>query len=342
VLEQLLAVSSQLAAKASIEAVLQSVCEGVRRALGFQKVMIELVDPDTALLLPRAAVGWPPGEEPRWEVSLAATTELMDPAFEIGGGYLLSYEAGSHRAPSEYGGVQSQMNGRGPFAWNRHWLFVPLSDQDGVIVGRIWADDPEDRMLPSEALLEAFAVFANQATLAIVSAGQMSQLRALAEEDPLTGLLNRRTFMRELEQEVDRAQRYDRGLALVLCDLDHFKLLNDTHGHPTGDEALRRLADVLMTGLRGGDSAYRIGGDEFALLLPEASYSDAEGAVRRLSCDFREAADPVFADLGITSGIATLPRDVTDAETLIRRADAALYESKRARPQLSVVRLRGA
>jgi diguanylate cyclase (GGDEF)-like protein len=342
VLEQLLAVSSRLTAKDSIESVLHSVCRGVRRALGFQKVMIELVDPERGLLVPRAAVGWPAGGEPRWEVSVASSTELMDPAFEIGGCYLLSYEAGTHRAPSEYGGVQSHMNGRGPFAWNRHWLFVPLRDEDGAIVGRIWADDPEDRLLPTEALLEAFAVFANQATMAIMSAAHMSQLRALAEEDPLTGLLNRRTFMRELELEVDRAQRYDRGLALVLCDLDHFKLLNDTHGHPTGDEALRQLATVLMTGLRGGDSAYRIGGDEFALLLPEATQEEAEGAVQRVSSEFRAVADPVFADLGITSGIATMPPAVSDAEILIRRADAALYESKRSRPHLSVVRLRGA
>jgi diguanylate cyclase (GGDEF)-like protein len=342
VLEQLLAVSSMLAAQDSIEPILQSVCEGVQRALGFEKVTIELVDPDSGLLVPRAAVGWPPGEEPRWEVSLAATAGLIDSAFEVGGCFLLSHEAGRLRAPTEYGDVQSQMNGRGPFAWDRHWLFVPLCDQDGAIVGRIWANDPEDRLLPSEALLEALAVFANQATMAIVSAGQLEQLRALAEQDPLTGLLNRRTFMREVEQEVERAQRYGRGLALVLCDLDHFKLLNDTHGHPTGDAALCRLAEVLATVLRGGDSAFRIGGDEFALLLPEAGYDDADVVVRRLAQAFRDAADPPFASLGITFGIATLTPDAIDAEALIRRADAALYESKRARPGMSVVTLQEA
>jgi diguanylate cyclase (GGDEF)-like protein len=341
VLEQLLAVSSMLAEKDSIEPILQSVCEGVQRALGFEKVMIELVDPVSGLLVPRAAVGWP-GEGPRWEVTLQATAALMDPAFEIGGCFLLSYEAGRLRAPREYSNVQSQMNGRGPFAWDRHWLFVPLCDQDGAIVGRIWADDPEDRLLPSKALLEAFAVFASQATMAIVAAGQLEQLRALAEEDPLTGLLNRRSFMRELEQEFVRAQRYGRGLALVLCDLDHFKLLNDTHGHPTGDEALCRLAEVLSVSLRAGDSAFRIGGDEFALLLPEANEADAQGAVRRLAGEFRAAADPLYADLGLTFGITTLPPDVDDAERLIRRADADLYERKRARPALSVVTLQEA
>jgi diguanylate cyclase (GGDEF)-like protein len=147
--------------------------------------------------------------------------------------------------------------------------------------------------------------------------------------------------MHELEQEVERARRYDRSLALVLCDLDHFKALNDTHGHPAGDEALRRLADVVTTGLRVGDSAFRIGGDEFALLLPEATEAEAEAAARRLAAAFGVAADPAFADLGITFGIATVPGDASESEALIRRADAALYERKRSRPAPQAITLQG-
>jgi diguanylate cyclase (GGDEF)-like protein len=337
VLEQLLAVSSMFAAgQRSIEAILQSVCGGVQRALGFQKVTIELIDPATGYLVPRAAAGWPPGEEPRWEISPQESTALMDPAYEVGGCFLLPHQVGRRLSPSEYAELRSRMNGRGPFAWDRHWLFVPLRAQDGSLLGRIWVDDPGDLLLPSAARLEALAVFANQATMAIVAAGQLEQLRALAEEDPLTGLLNRRTFMEALEAEVERARRYDRRLALVLCDLDHFKVLNDTHGHPTGDEALRRLADVLTSGLRAGDGAFRIGGDEFALLLPEATGADAEAAAERLAGAFRIAADPAFADLGITFGVATVPGDAIDAEALIRRADAALYERKRARTAITL------
>jgi len=335
-LEHLLQISSQITETFSIEAILQSVCEGVQRALGFTKVTIELVDPATGFLVPRAAAGWPPGDLPRWEISPRTTAALMDPAYEIGGCFLLPQEVGGRLSPNEYGELRSSMNGRGPFAWNRHWLFVPLHSQDGSLLGRIWADDPEDRLLPSKARLEALAVFANQATMAIVAAGQLEQLRALAEQDPLTGLLNRRTFMHELEEEVERARRYDRTLALVLLDLDHFKVLNDTHGHPTGDEALRRLAEVLTTGLRVGDSAFRMGGDEFALLLPEATEAEAQAAAQRLAAAYRIAADPEFEDLGITFGIATVPRDAGDAETLIRRADAALYEGKRARSAITL------
>ena len=342
VLEHLLAVSSMFAGEQrSIDAILQSVCEGVQRALGFQKVTIELIDADSGLLVPRAAAGWPAGEEPDWEISPRESAALMDPAYEVGGCFLLPPEVGRRVSPPEYGQLRSSMNGRGPRAWNRHWLFVPLIDQDGELLGRIWADDPEDRLRPSTALLEALAVFANQATMAIVAAGQLEQLRMLAEQDPLTGLLNRRTFMRELEQEVERAGRYDRSLALVLCDLDHFKALNDTLGHPTGDEALRRLAEVVTGGLRAGDSAFRIGGDEFALLLPETTEDEAEKAAHRLAAAFRVAADPAFAQLGITFGVATVPEDANDPEALIRRADAALYERKRARPVAPAVTLRG-
>ena len=321
VLEQLLAVSSMFAAgQQSIEAILQSVCAGVQRALGFEKVTIELIDPGSGFLVPRAAAGWPPGEEPKWEISPRETASLMDPAYEVGGCFLLPQDVGRRVSPSEYGELRSSMNGRGPFAWNRHWLFVPLYAQDGSLLGRIWADDPEDRLLPSTARLEALAVFANQATMAIVAAGQLEELRALAAEDPLTGLPNRRAFMR---------------------DLDHFKALNDTHGHPAGDEALRRLADVVTTGLRVGDSAFRIGGDEFALLLPEATEAEAEAAARRLAAAFGVAADPAFADLGITFGIATVPGDASESEALIRRADAALYERKRSRPARQAITLQG-
>src|SRR5919197_901928 len=204
-------------------------------------------------------------------------------AFELGGCYLVPEAEALARAPQDFGDFRSEMNGRGPLAWNHHWLFVPLRDQNGEIVGRIWADDPADRLLPSKARLEVLALFANQATMAIVSAGQVERLRALADEDALTGLHNRRAFMRELEVEVERALRYGRPLTLVLCDVDHFKLLNDTHGHPGGDRALCHVAEVLKTGLRTGDGAFRLGGDEFALLLPETTGPEAGVAVRRVT-----------------------------------------------------------
>jgi diguanylate cyclase (GGDEF)-like protein len=332
-LELLLGVSSKLAEQASIESVLESVCAGIERGLQFQKVIIELRDPASGLLSPRACVGWPEGSEPHWEVSDDTIGTLIDPEFELGGCYLVPEAEALARAPQDFGDFRSEMNGHGPLAWNHHWLFVPLRDQSGAVVGRIWADDPADRLLPSKTRLEVLALFANQATMAIISAGQIERLRVLADEDELTGLHNRRAFMRDLEVEVERALRYGRPLTLVLGDLDHFKLLNDTHGHPGGDRALCHVAHVLKTGLRTGDGAFRIGGDEFALLLPETTGTQAAAAVRRLSDAFELHTDPPFTGLRVSCGVATLPFDAADAQALIRQADVALYAEKRARQE---------
>jgi diguanylate cyclase (GGDEF)-like protein len=338
-LEQLLALSRKLAEKVSIESVLQAVCDGVQQALGFRKVVLELIDADTGMLSPRASVGWPAGDEPRWELPVRATDPLMDPDFEIAGCYLLPYaDAVARNGHAEFG--STERNGRGPRAWDRHRLFVPLRDATGTIVGRIWADEPEDRLLPSRARLEALALFAGQAEMAIVSAQQLEQLKVLADQDPLTGLPNRRAFMRDLEHEVQRARRYGHSLTLAIGDVDDFKAINDTHGHPAGDRALCMVADTLRAGLRANDGAFRLGGDEFALLLPETTHDEAAEVVRRLYVGFRETAPEPFSDLQMSAGFATLPADGGDAEALIRQADAALYDFKR-RPEAREALLAG-
>jgi diguanylate cyclase (GGDEF)-like protein len=330
-LEQLLALSRKLADKASLEAVLQGVCDGVKQALGFRKVVLELDEGDTGMVTARASAGWAAGDGPRRERTSHVTDALMTPEFEVGGCYLLSYEDAVARiGHGEFG--STERNGRGARAWNRHRLFVPLRDGTGAVVGRIWADEPEDRLLPTRARLEALALFAGQAEMAIVSAQQLDQLRVLADQDPLTGLPNRRAFMRMLEEEVERARRYGHSLTLAIGDVDRFKEINDTHGHPTGDAALCAVADTLRAGLRANDGAFRLGGDEFALLLPETTHAEAADVVRRLYARFQADAPEPFTDLTMSAGLATLPADGLDAEALIRRADAALYEHKRRRP----------
>jgi diguanylate cyclase (GGDEF)-like protein len=331
-LEHLLAVSSKLAGKGSIESVLNAVCGGVRRALGFRKVLIELVDPATGRLSPSAAVGWPDGRTPSWDVAVEEVERLLDPEFEQGGCYLLPGAEGRARAGHDHAALEGERNGRGPHAWDRHWLFVPLRDNNGAVVGRIWAADPEDRLLPSLARLEALALFAGQAMMAIVSARQLEQLRVLADQDPLTGLPNRRAFMRVLESEFARARRYGHPMALVLGDVDAFKQINDTHGHPGGDRTLCAMADAMRAGLRETDGAFRIGGDEFAVILPETTGREADAVVRRLEEHFRALApEPFIAEAQMSVGFATLRGGAEDAEALIQQADAALYAAKRAR-----------
>ncbi len=321
-LEQLLRVSSRLNDEPAADEILRAVCTGVRDALGFQNVLALLVDPETSRLEPRAAVGWNV-DRPQLDDSifLADVEPLLDPAFEREGCFLLPSDEAERRVPSDKVGYVSQFNGRGPRAWNRHWLLVPLHDRAGAVIGMLGADEPEDRLLPSAEKLQALRIFANQAAAAIVASGQVEELRFLADHDPLTRLLNRRAFVERLDGEVARALRYGRAFALVVCDLDGFKQLNDRLGHAAGDEALQHFARALQEALRKGDVAFRIGGDEFAMLVAEATEADAREVLRRVT----ERA----GDVRSSFGVAACPEDAQDSHALFRLADAALYEAKR-------------
>jgi diguanylate cyclase (GGDEF)-like protein len=319
-LERLLEVSSRLPAEPVADEILRAVCEGVRDALGFQNVLAALRDPH-GRLDPRAAVGWQLEDTQRRPIFLRDIEGLLDPAFEIEGCYLLPHEEAERRISLAKGPYVSELNGRGPLAWNQHWLIVPLHDSIGEVIGVLWADEPDDRLLPSRDKLQALRVFANQAAAAIVTSAHLRELRFLADHDPLTRLLNRRAFVDRLDGEVARAMRYGRSFALVLCDLDGFKELNDRYGHPAGDEALQLFARTLQSALRRGDDAFRIGGDEFALLLAEAAHDDAREVVGRVTSQLET--------IRASFGVATCPDHAREAQTLFRLADMALYEAKR-------------
>jgi diguanylate cyclase (GGDEF)-like protein len=154
------------------------------------------------------------------------------------------------------------------------------------------------------------------------------RLVALANEDPLTGCLNRRRFDVVVADELARAVRHDRQISLLILDIDGFKTINDTHGHPVGDASLRALADVLRERSRAQDSVARLGGDEFAVVLPDTDPSDAEELAERLRRAIAEIADPlpIITSIGVAGG----PARSIDAEELVSVADAALYRAKRA------------
>jgi diguanylate cyclase (GGDEF)-like protein len=321
-LEQLLEVSSTLTAAQSTQAILETVCRGIHTALGFQKVSIELVDMETGLLRSRASSGWDPDDPAVLRaVPFDPMRALFDSAFEVSGCYLVPNEAARERIDTDHIKYSSQRNGRGPHAWNHHWLLVPLYDRNGEEMGFIWADDPEDRLVPSAERLQALRVFANQATTALYAAEQFEQMRFLADHDPLTNLLNRRSFVQHLDAEVARSRRYTRPLALLIFDLDELKMLNDTQGHGAGDEALKRIADALRATIRTGDNAFRIGGDEFAVILPEADERDAQAAAQRIADELRFSA---------SFGVAVCGNDC-EAGPLLREADDAMYRMKRRR-----------
>jgi diguanylate cyclase (GGDEF)-like protein len=333
-LEELLAVSSRITGETSNAEILRRVCTGIRDALDFQNVCAALVDPETGVIVPQATAGWQLEElRQRDPVSVAQVVPLLDDAFLQEGCYLLTHEQARSRLTSDVDVYPSQLNGRGPWAWNRHWLIVPLRDGVGALIGILWVDNPSDRLLPSADRLQALRIFANDAAAALVSGRHLGELRFLADHDPLTRLLNRRAFVQRLSGEVARARRYGRSFGLVIADLDHFKQLNDRYGHPAGDEALVVFANVLVESLRKPDDAFRIGGDEFALLLAEATEDDARFVVERVQSLLEQLAgggEPWLADLSASFGCAACPDDADDAQSLFRLADEALYAAKRA------------
>lgn len=332
-LQELLAVSSRITGEPSDSEILRRVCTGIRDALDFNNVCAALVDTETGTVVPQAAAGWQLAElQKREPVAVAQLEPLLDDMFLREGCYLLTHDQARAGLGSEVGVYPSQLNGRGPWAWNRHWLIVPLQDGNGAVLGVIWVDNPSDRLVPSADRLQALRIFANDAAAALVSGRHLGELRFLADHDPLTRLLNRRAFVTRLEGEVARAVRYRRSFGLVIADLDHFKQLNDRYGHACGDEALVAFANVLAESLRKPDDAFRIGGDEFAVLLAEATEEDTRQVVARVEALLEKLAEgggPWAANLSASFGSAAYPEDANDAQTLFRLADEALYDAKR-------------
>jgi diguanylate cyclase (GGDEF)-like protein len=161
----------------------------------------------------------------------------------------------------------------------------------------------------------------------------LEALRQLATRDQLTGLLNRREFDRIMAEEAERCRRFGQPLALVMVDIDHFKAVNDTHGHQAGDAVLRAIAKTLTGQLRTVDRVARIGGEEFALVLMQTGRSAATEVAQRVV--EAVAASPVVIESGaslrltISAGVAVLPEDVSWLELLIGAADRSLFAAKR-------------
>ena len=204
------------------------------------------------------------------------------------------------------------------FGESGRWLFftaAPLRNAKGEIVGAIETlQDVSERRRAEEALRES-----------------EERYRSLSQTDSLTGLYNSRYLHERLPGELERATRYSRPLALLVLDCDNFKSINDRFGHLEGDKVLQNLADAIRHCLRRSDSAYRYGGEEFVVLMPEADAVAAMGLAERLRMLFAEQATmaPSGEKICCTVSIGVSCHRPTDTEsTLIRRADDASYVAK--------------
>lgn len=152
------------------------------------------------------------------------------------------------------------------------------------------------------------------------------QVSLLAASDPLTGLANHRQMLEVIESEIQRSRRTGRSFGVLLFDLDGLKKINDQHGHLIGSEAIKRLANVLRSASRSIDTAARYGGDEFAMILPEAGEHEARRAAGRIcECVMKDGQTP---PISVSVGLAIYPKDGASSDALLGAADMALYQMK--------------
>jgi diguanylate cyclase (GGDEF)-like protein len=209
----------------------------------------------------------------------------------------------------------------------RGGVTLPIHDEHGAALGSLavfWRglDRP-----PTDDDVACLEELAESCGPAIVNARRYREVRRLADIDGLTGLHNRRYFHETLERECLRSERYERRLALVILDIDDFKAINDRIGHLAGDEVLAAVAERLLSAIRRADIACRVGGDEFAVILPEAAERDAEQLYRRIQFAVGSGAAGPAERVRLSAGIAELrPKD--DPVSFFQRADDALYAAK--------------
>ncbi len=188
-----------------------------------------------------------------------------------------------------------------------------------------------ERLRPYEVHL--VEMLGQQAAYAFENAQLYKRMEQLATTDGLTGLCNHRHFQERLANEVERAQRSAQPLSLLLLDIDHFKKVNDSYGHPCGDEAIRRLAAILKRQARQIDLAARYGGEEFVMVLPDTPSKGAKVVAERIRKEFQKevfrAPDGGTFQATVSLGLAVYPRDGKKKAELIDRADRALYQAKR-------------
>jgi diguanylate cyclase (GGDEF)-like protein len=212
-----------------------------------------------------------------------------------------------------------------PFA--KSLVVVPLF-AEGQPLGVLAVEHGQKTKRIERRIVNMITQFSAHGGLALRNAWLLEQIKKMADTDGLTGIANRRSFEAMLDRELSRAQRNGDQVTLVMLDIDHFKELNDTHGHLAGDETLRQVAASLVENCRDFDTPARYGGEEFVVILPSCSAKESLIAGERLRSGVGRAEGPV--PVTASAGAATFPAHAGDAESLIKAADEALYESKRA------------
>jgi diguanylate cyclase (GGDEF)-like protein len=310
----LLEVSRMLLGSATLAELFHRITGELKRLVPYDALTIYRVDEVAELLMPVHTVD-------RW------ADEIMNAPLRLGGGITgwVVEHAQPQNLPSAHTDPRVSIVPGTPPDEREALASVPLAVR-GRTIGALNVYRLGDNLAFSEDEFELVCRFGDLAALALDNAHNRELLIQEAQTDWLTGLYNHRFFHERLRDELDRAQRYRRPVSLILFDLDDFKLLNDVHGHQEGDLVLRRVAVAAREDLRTSDVACRVGGEEFAILLPEASKDAARVAADRLCERVRDL--PGNRPVTVSCGVATFPGDASNPKELVAAADAALYAAK--------------
>jgi diguanylate cyclase (GGDEF)-like protein len=319
---RVLAATSTLAASATVSALLHGVCETIVPGLGFERVAAYGPGERPGTLQLIATSGWEP------PAPLAATLQMSDvekllPASQEYFGCWLLRAAQLFGVATAGGQERSERNGRGPAAWCDHCLALPTRTNNRELNGLIVVEDPVDHLLPSDPKRRALRLLIDHVSAVQSGIEARERLHHLATHDPLTGVRNRRNLT-ELPQAHE-------DVALLICDLDRFKLINDRHGHEVGDGVLMRFGELLQELARDTDVAMRLGGEEFCLVLPGTGEAGALAAAERLRTETSSRMrDLVPGGVTVSVGVAVTSHGILDARGLLAAADRGLYAAKAA------------
>lgn len=319
ILARIAEISPRISSCRSREALHGLVASAVVPDLGFERAAVYAAG-RTGPLTRAAQCGWDP-DAPELAATLdaAAIAEALSPERERAGCWLMPAVAllGAPVLPRP----RSRRNGYGPRAWSDHCLAIPWRNEADELAGIVVVEDPVDRLLPDEAHLRALRFLVDLAAAIERAIDQHGRLDLLASLDTLTGLRNRRGL--------DRLANAGGPLSLLVCDLDHFKLVNDRHGHELGDLVLERFAEVLRNQIRDSDIPVRLGGDEFCVVLPTTGQETAVVIAERIrAAAAAELSEVAPGGVTVSIGVASSTEDPVDTRTLLAAADRGLYRAK--------------
>ena len=307
-LEQLIRVSSELVRGNATGAVLRLVCDGIAEALGFGHVVIEMADREADRYRPVAGAGIDlAATDLQLDVPIHVLDRFFDPAFEVEGCYLAGREEALARVGREPGSFRSTTNGRGPYAWNRHWLVVPLHTHGGDRIGFIWVDNPLDQLIPTRERLQALRLFADQAATALeVAAANEAAQQELEERHQAEAALRKSQELhrRVIETSTDAIALFDLKGRILFASPSSGTVL----GYEPSELVGRRFVDLVHPDdLAGAAEAVR------AALAREGSRPHT-ARVRHCGGDWvwlEAIAAPLYDDAGAPEMVLGVARDVT-------------------------------